>query len=278
MVSLARCVKTMNVGVLAPDRGRYGVIELGRPVLGGTRLSVLYGVQCGNFGAIGLPLLFRITGKYRKLRRTLTALYGRTRRSIGRKIGCVILSSHSMSTTRTTVPSLLTISTMRRRLVSINGQIRATLVMRDNRVHRIVRTTLLLNFKTDTLGPCVTFTIVSGLIGRGRVRLSCTATRGGCVGSIYGNLFGVVDGVNVDAVHSCQNTGVFRTMKLDRRLDGTCFNKLDSHVKNVHLSRITHSTVTFRGRKVRILGGGKRTRLLPGHKLCTFHGSNRGRT
>lgn len=275
IVSLARCVKTINVGVLAPDRDRYGVMHLGRPVLDGARLSVLYGVQCGNFGAIGLPVLFRITGKGTKLRRTLARLYGVTRRSIARNMGCVILASHRISVARTTVPSLLTMDTIRRRLVSINGQIRATLVMRDNRVHRIVRTTLLLNFKTDTLGPCVTFTILSQLMGSGSVRLSCAATRGGCVGSVYGNLFGVVDGVNVSAVHSCHNTGVFRTINLDRRLDGTCFKKLNSPVRNVHLRRVTESTVTFRGRKFRDVGG---RRLLGGGNLCTFHGSKRGRT
>lgn len=289
MVSLARCVKTMKVGVLAPDRDRYGVMHLGRPVLGGARLSVLYGVHCGNFGAVGLPVLFRVSHNGTKLRRTLGGLYGRTRRSITSKMGCVMLASHSMGTARTTVPSLLTMDTIRRRLVTMKGHIRATLVMRDNRVHRIVRTTLLLNFKTDTLGPCVTFTILSGLITRGRVRLSCTATRGGCVGTVYGKLFGMVDGVNVDAVHSCQKTGVFRTVNLDRRLDGTCFNKLDSHVNNVHLRRVTRSTVTIRDRGLGTRDSVRRDNAtnsrpsangsrLGGHNVCAFHGSKRERT
>lgn len=274
IVSLARCVKTMKAGVLLPDRSRYGVMHLPRPVLGGARLSVLYGVHCGKFGAIGLPVLFSTTEKTRNLHRTLGRLYGGTRTTISRKMGCVVLSSHRVSTTRTTVPSLLTMDTMRRRLVSMRGEMRATLIMRDKRVQRIVRTTLLLKCKTDTVGPCVMFTVLSSVIGGNSIRLGCRATRGGCVGTIYGKLCGMVDGVNVDAVHSCHKTGVFRTINLNDRILSACFNAPSSSVKNIKLRDVTGSCRTFRSTNFT----GRISSLLPCVNRFSCHGSNRGRT
>lgn len=265
----------MKDGVLVPGRTRYGVMHLTRPVLAGARLSVLYGVHCGNFGSIGLPVLFRMSRNYRKLGATLSQLYVRTRRSITSNIGCVVLDSGSISRARTPVPSLLTIDTIRRRLVSTRGHIRATLIIRAKRVHRIVRTTLLLNCKTDTVGPCVSFTVLRSLISERRVRLGCRVTHGGCVGTLYGNLFGIVDGVKVDAVHDCQNTGLFRTINLSATLASTCFKKATDDMNNVHLRRVTTSTVTLRRRTFEKAVSDLALRR---GKLCDFHGSNRGRT
>lgn len=264
----------MNSNVLGPSRDGYGVIHLPRPVLAGARLSVLRGVHCGKFGAIGLRVVFRATGNRRKLRRTLSRLYGRTTRDISSNCGCVVLDSHNISRARTTVPSLLTIDTMRRCLVSTNGHIRATLVMRDNRVHRMVRTTLLLNCNTSTLYPCLACTVLSSLMGGKGVRRSCRATRRGCVGTIGGNLFGVVTGVNVSAVQDCHNTGVFRDVNLDRDLLGDCFKARIDAVNNVKLRAVTHSTVHLRSGTFRAGG----LSFLPDVKRFRCHGSNVGRT
>ncbi len=273
IVSLARCVNHINDNVLAPSRDGYGVIHLPRPVLAGARLSLLYGVHCGNFGARGLPLLFSPTRNISSLHHRLTALYGGTRRDISGNIGCVVLSSHSISTARTTVPTLLTIDTIRRCLVSINGHIRATLVIRSKRVHRIVRTTLLLNCNTDTVGPCVTFTVLSSLIGHHGVTRRCIATRGGCVHTISGNLGGVVSGVNVSAVHSCHKTGLFRTVNLSSALLRRCFNADASSVNNVNLSAVTHSTIQVRDETCR-----DSSACVGASKLFSCHGSNVLRT
>lgn len=244
MASAAVCIKASN-GLLRRGRRGYGVLEIGGPVLAGASLLGVGGVGISKFGITRVPVACCGGAD---LRGTVRCLFVRISHIVHRNTGVLVLASHRMSRCRITVPSLLTMSKLRRRLMHAGGEASMTVVLRDKRPERIRRFTALLKCKTYTVGPCLTRRSVHRLVRTGLLRGSCCTTMSSCGSTMVRKVVGVTSGVKVSAVRSCRKTGVFRTVNLGASFVGHCFASAIDHINNVNVRRVTRSCATFRAR------------------------------
>lgn len=173
---------------------------------------------------MALPVIFGTSRNRTNLGSTLSGLYTTTSTTVTRNGDLVVLSSQSVDTSRTPVPTLLTITKLRRRLVHGNDHAHINLILRSNRPHRIRRFTALVNCNYNTVGPCLIFSAVRNVVSsRLLPTVSFSGTYRGFVGTIAGKIVGVTSGVNVSAVRDCHKTRVFRTLNLGRSIVSRCF-------------------------------------------------------
>lgn len=234
-----------RVGIFYRTRNRTRHLDFGSPVLLCSSFGRLAAVGRRRCHTSALSVAFSIAGA--ALRTAIGRLYSGTRGVMHDNAILLILSSQGVTGSHLPIPTPVTINTVRAHLISRDLHYSTGVVIRATDTHSPRRFTILLNFNTATVCPCLTCRALNHLMSARTVTGSCHAIVLGCHGNVGGNLCGVVSGVNVSAVTSCHYSGLFRTINLRSSMINLYFRKTIDHVNKTDFRSFRRSLLGLSG-------------------------------
>ncbi len=267
VMSLSEYIGAVGMNILSPSEAHCKMVRLPHPVLTNTQLDMLCNIRYKGFKTVKLPILFEAGRGEASLREALADICKKAEESVDEGVNYIILSDRGVDAEHTAMPSLLAVSAVHHRLISVQKRVQTALIVESGETREVMHAALLLGYGASAVNPYMAFAILDDLVRRGEIQMNYETAEKNYIKAICKGLYKVMSKMGISTIRSYRGAKIFEAVGVGEELLRTYFGTPTSTIGGIGLGEIANDYAAFHASG---FGGAEPGRLLPHEGLFSY--------